>query len=562
MKFFRISFLIKVALISGFCFAQEEIIVKEMELAKYQVDANNFENAEKIYNLLLAKPLSSETHAIIRYNLAIIKLKQKQWDAASESLENILLGSNPNPILVNHIQSNLALAKLYAISEMPFSNEEDFNKIQTLLQSGLEDISEAKIAGCEVQQIKGALQCSLLKKEDLLKKQLLIAEAKTIKEKQQFITQHPTLNSGSLRMLLAIFSLDNILSIIVEDPKQKDKYETFLTIFLTMLQEEIVGLNKVIPPEKKKILEQIAEALNQAFFFKEQNNWNSFLDSVKTISARFDDLQKGILSTLSHNQSLANLFQLYELAKIEKPLQMSSLATILEVQKKEISLFSGREQEILQQAEQFLTNSIKFLEEKNEIAAAMSFEEGFFFIKRLFSIPDLNSPLGVLENAFDSHKQASALTHLTTKTDNVQPTGSIIPILLQANERVIKEAALFYPAIQKKQIELYDSGICQKNPWDEVIPLFSEGNEAVLKNTTLLSSKKEDLHPILNWQAITTQKWEQAIEKLRKWKPEIPSEEETMQKRQDVIQTFEEMELEDQQQKTNKPFPTSGFYSW
>ncbi|MEI8366580.1 MAG: hypothetical protein WCF65_09220, partial [Parachlamydiaceae bacterium] len=132
-------------------------------------------------------------------------------------------------------------------------------------------------------------------------------------------------------------------------------------------------------------------------------------------------------------------------------------------------------------------------------------------------------------------------------------------VLTAMQPLVLKTADSFLPALVAEQIVAFSinqANSCQCRPWDEVIPLFSEGYAAARHANELLG-QQYNREEVTQWLKAAVRAWKEALEKMHASasnKQPVPNQKmteaaaklkETKASANDVIRQIQEMELDD-----------------
>jgi hypothetical protein len=254
---------------------------------------------------------------------------------------------------------------------------------------------------------------------------------------------------------------------------------------------------------------------------------------------------------------LQKLLLSYRRVAEESPLQKSSLSRLGIEQ-------SGIEKEELSKAGAFLEESIKFSEAQKPSRAKFFFREAYEEVRRLVSKASLKgeaTPADILEEALseENHTLALSLNLLEAGGDE-----NLLPYVKNAQIQVLSEISTFIDTVLIHEKREYPK-FCQKEPWEEVIPLFDKGLTAAKRSLENLD-KMEGLPLATKLQQETIKSWQQALEILQKAPIEAKSclEEKTAEGEslQEVLRLLMNMEQDDETLRVQEGKLQRGLKPW
>lgn len=196
-----------------------------------------------------------------------------------------------------------------------------------------------------------------------------------------------------------------------------------------------------------------------------------------------------------------------------------------------------------------------------------------------------NNPNSILEAAIDQQQQAVSLNMLFLLLDKAQRSDDLASLLKQAQQQTIVAADPYLKAVKEEQIKKYQDGICQCNPWKDVLPLFNSGfrealnsrkklNDQILNSNLALLSQDQTLK---DWQAAlnqfskpvqeeqkTEQKQEQKDQEHKDQQDQMPQDEDKQlpSSTNDILQTLQDMQRADVKPKGQQTVTTEGVKPW
>jgi hypothetical protein len=271
---------------------------------------------------------------------------------------------------------------------------------------------------------------------------------------------------------------------------------------------------------------------------------------------------------------LKKLLFTYEVSFLEQSPQKSTIETLEKLQKEVSGLIEINSDQDYEQANYFLGQAKKMSQALKPVQARMMLEMARGYLVHVLQRldPSSNSPEKILEGAIADEELAVRLNQIQRFSEDRKDSHEIPAILLKSQQNVKKSATQFFHSVLQQQKKLFsmhnESSIrCQKEPWNEAIPLFIEGLDNAENAQKQLSEKT--FYPItaLRFQKEAVLKWKEVLKKLHsppqqepQKKPESanPSEKEKEEsnkkeenssendrKLQETLRTLQQMEEED-----------------
>lgn len=163
-----------------------------------------------------------------------------------------------------------------------------------------------------------------------------------------------------------------------------------------------------------------------------------------------------------------------------------------------------------------------------------------------------NLPEMLLKNAIDDQEFALTAGRLNQMMAKEHP--EILRLDLKAQKYARADAAPFLQAVYAKQTDLFHHDKkCQKNPWDEVLPLFDQALQNAILAEEGLESESPQGEIIRKHQEKALKLWKEALKKLnesrqsamqQKQAAESP-EQHSSPKINEILQSLQEMEKDD-----------------
>lgn len=546
-----------------FYFSNLVLLIAEQDLlhvgyrAEALFAAKDYAAADQIYQNLFQLPLPDWQKSRIQYNLGTIRLAQQKWDEALQEFRKISIHTLSSPYLLLNLLTNLALAEWQQAESL--TTAEDLDWAIYLLERSLYDLNQARDFACKIQEAAEELTpCQALRQLHVLKEQLILRLRQAQqKQRDQLIKQAPgqvvisVLKEGLEHFLL---SLKFLSSQTKELKAENFTYlfnlgETFNPLWEQMQQQEMDASQKQAFTEAQKSYTEALQALKE----------EQFSQAVKALKQSIEALTE--LSTADSFATQLNLLVLHsQLLLTTEVLSSYQLQALLERQKKITP--SKENAEILKQSTLTLNQAITSLKEEQYPFARFYLAVSTFLLQQLVvSHKTLSTAEKILEQALKEARQALQLSRLANLAQ-ANTNQEILYWIDYFQKQTLKIAEPFISHVLDEEKELYQNisqpvtrSRCQRKPWDQVIPLFEQG-EQMAKQLQSLLKMPLDLSTLSFQQEQMVMKWQLALNLLRQAPQEqtenTSAEQQSTAPReadiQEVFQTLQEMELEDRPQ--------------
>lgn len=515
-----------------------ENIDQKLWLANAYVEAKDFPEAIQMYQSLLNGQLSGWERSIVTYNLGTALADQGNYEQAINVLQRIPLDNDSSPVLAYKVRNNLAAANFRygkALSDIteaqaPTSQDPYFKTIYFFKQA-LEAIPFVEETQCRLYQISGENHCphnsDLGNMETLSKVQIAHMRVNA----RNYLFEEAKLQQGLPWLATGFSLLGKDLQWMLETEMSSSLRDSYQQL----LYQNAVTWKPLLEALKKKISDQkdpfakIEADYSQTLTYLNQGDFGRAKESLATASDALSQLMNQIFSSNPFHSSLASLSNDFSLASMQDPLEPNVLFFI---QQKLNEITVPKEKETykagIDAVKDNLEHSLEASERQNDLLAQMYFNEAWQQIKRMLLLfaPDLKTkPELILDAAIVEQRhallQARLLSQLMEKQENV--TKSAKTFVTTSQEYLSAFVNFFYDAAYARQMLEFSAEVpengeddrCQYHPWNEVIPIFQEGNTNVSKTIKLLKSSPLDLNLIIQKQEQILNLWKDALAQLK-----------------------------------------------
>jgi tetratricopeptide (TPR) repeat protein len=417
--FAKNQFLRLVVLVFIVVFISSVTALEEKEIDDY-FEAGDYPPLHVYYEKKMEAPLSQIQLAVLEYDQGTVFLAEGKWKEALENYQDIFLGKNPPPFLIQRLKYNTALALIKGSQGLLFHlrNPHQAAKISQMAQEAVLSLEESQEAFCQVNQLLRHPNCEDGQRfwtERYEQMKLQIEETK--KSLARWKQEHP--NSSADGMKSIDFFMNNLSSEMQE-------------LYLLVYPQIVLGLNFYRSIDlAKRLLHRLHPSTSDLTKLKSESLLISrYLDIVKqynpqhldieTIQNKLDVSTKAIEEALSlvNRQDIDSKIKVQLLIKESQQELMRSWWIV------DKTLHPTSAKKILQQA----IEELRYL---------------IWISKRV--------PLLTNKGGFESLEEKTKRTLLQT-------------------------AIGFYQAVIDEQKTEYARG-CQREPWEGVVPLFDRGYE-------------------------------------------------------------------------------------
>lgn len=518
---------------------------EDLNRAYSYFEAGDYRQAKAEYEGLLEGGIDSSEKQILTYNIATALLAAGKWQRAISRFQLLVDEEISLPLLKLRVLSNLALARieeievrLETLNKNVKASHEDYDQVYALFRRANGDLDNAFLAWCALKALEGATSCPPAM--DLEEMRLILKEkmSEFFKRNLKYHLEHLSVPDAVSELLFGIRSLSSQLIFLQEQRVPKEIQAKYLEDYLDqavswkVLWESLANsleLNSktFASRQYKKMVDLSHNMFLDSIALAGQGNFHDSFLRLESSKAALNTLLKQFFNELPLKEALRQLLVNYDLALIKDPLQEAYLAQVLEVQTAiggmakngiDPSFFGDYEK-----AEKYLELSLHFFRDFQLLSARLFAEIARFYVKNSVEQTDFatQTPLSVLENAIAKQEFILLLNDLRRQVKGDKTSFSEIASLMPSLQQLtLKMADRFLGLVLKQQEEAFNStdnrkSRCQCHPWDEVIPLFSEGYMAANVAQKYLEDKHFSLSSIELLQKSTVDYWKKALEKMK-----------------------------------------------
>lgn len=495
-----------------FCFFLSfKLCSKEQKLhlanqAQIAFFSHDYEKAIFLYQSLLKKKNASWQQAIFLYNLGTIKLAQKNGEAALDNYSFINIDKVKNPLLLRSLFFNQVLAHYRFSLQLLQPNREiilaDYLcSLDQFLGSlkALEMLSQLAIFMCEIEkEEKNEAQKKIEEKKLIIDLHI----HKTYLQAKQFLMEKVDLISFVFILKKDFKKLFHFLKKI----EQKNLSSSLQNQYLIYLKKEAKNLQIFWQKKSKKLacLELKKLEKNYQSFIKDLEK-----NQIDLATKKIEEIQLKIKENFpfSKNDFSSLLIFYYQLFLIDQTKNIRVLPLLFQLQKKVAFLDVKKAAEV----NHYLSLSLNFYKEKRNLMGNFFFLAAFQKIQQE-EIKKIDVPKEIFSKII---LQLWSLKKMTEESLSFPPFLKVEKIIKEAQQDVIELADLFFKEVLLLQIKEFeekklDQARCQKSPWNEFFPLFSQGKESMQLAKNLLP----DFEKVLFLEKESLQYWMQALQTL------------------------------------------------
>lgn len=549
--------------------------------ARAYFEAGDYSHAKNTYEDLLDDGMDSWKKEITDYNIATALLAGGSWEEAIPRFDVLSEKDKALPLLAQRLSSNLALAQIMQLRERlkvlkdnANANHDDYNQMYALFRTALQDINQATTDWCELELIEGASECSpsayLREMDRDVKSHLDVF----LNEYLAFRLAHVNIQEGISALVYGENSLLSRLTMMQEHPFSEDIKEKYLIDYLEqakswkVLWEKLEGLfksqSKTESLKKEKGLfdhsrKLFFDSLSQA----EQKDFTGSIKQLNMSKASLDELLHQFIKGNSLKEVVHQLLITYGLALIKEPLQEAYLSQIVETQAALEEPIKKSDNPAIEaayeKAQHYLTLSVQSINEFQAVKARLFAEVARFYLKEISEQLDFTPKTqasAVLENAIAKQEFVLLLDTLKRQLpEDEKDLAEADRLMPELQQSTLNAADLFPIVVLEKQKEAFSADSTEKNrcqcrPWDEVIPLFSQGYAHAELAYRRLQAGSFNPGSIRRQQKSAVDKWKEALLKMRSSPSAAQQEKQQQQQQQEQKQSAQpEMQKDQLQEK-------------
>ncbi len=562
-------------------------------------EAGMLDEAIDVYQKLLNGELTSDQQNFLLYDIGTLYLEKNDYNKAIEVFSSVQKDGQ-SPLLVIRLNRNLGIAhysKAIQILSGQKQTLEEMKEVLYDLRSALTAFVKESSTYCEMQdhhsqsgpckpsqellQLQDAVKISIASLQDTVIKQ----GAADLALEEEIPWLYDSLND-------LIIEIDFIESPSLEESKKLQYLHLFVSEQPSWQPLWRSSESKLQSLEKS---EKNLEAFRLFTQAKEQyeNGLQNLHDDQPVLARQAFTASKHILSEMmkllyAQDPLRLNLYRILgmylrivqntafteaQLANIHEA--YSQLHESVSPAFKELLKESEEIEENIKRSEEHLASSIAALKQHKHSAAylyllsAMSEAQDTLF--------DLQkaTPEGLLERILFQQNFALKLNGRSMQLPSNEISPGILKLPIEAQNKTLMTVAFFWKTIKIQQTQQFQNeGLCQSSPWGTTLPLFEKGSQFAKEAIDRLSSSPPDPAKALAEQMNAMYAWEITLAEMKN-PHENPksgchqgpsSTKESDQKveapQNQLLQTLQQMYLDDQPSNKGQPAVQSGERPW
>jgi len=508
--------------------------------------AQDYEKASQIYRDLLTRSLPNWQQALVFYNLGTIKLAQYENREALDFYRLIPFDSIVNPQLFRKISLNKALAyfnqaQALTLHLLPFELEEQME----YYQSSLEQFEATRKSDCLLQKFEGEdiLPCQTFDAVSLGIDKVKSAIGENKMKQLQNLLNEKNFYDSIFVLTQSLKQFDDLFHSIIAWNISSDLKNPYWRYFIYEAESLLPLWNQIqtlsLKVKQKEVLDQAMIHFHDFLVELQKENINEAKDELELSLKPIAEME-----LRSEKNRVSKLLIKYRLILLEEELKISSLIALQKDQEE----LKKNDNETLIEANDYLAKSLDYFSTQQQQAAYFFLVASFQKIKNL-NLPATDSPEIALKQALMQAWEVKKMTRLFLNLSKEITLSE--SILKKVQEDVIQAGKEFFSvslSFQKKMFSQRDGLLerCQDQPWDQVLPLFSKGNQTASAALGLIHQPREAMIE----QESTIENWKKALEILSP----PPSKgslsnskrnEQEVDRFKDLFRSIEEMEAQD-----------------
>jgi len=579
LKFVLLGFLF---IYAGRMSAQQDF-ESTMHQAEVLFEAEDYGRAISLYEILLDRQLEPWQQATLKYNIGTAELAQGKWEQALSFFQDIS-GNDLSPLLKARLASNMAFARLMQAKDAAASFEkqsagnqgqEAYSQVLFLFNQTLNTLTLAEHASCELGEAEGAKECIVPRDIIEMRKEAKIGLAHFLETYSSYRLAHLSLQGAAAALLSETEALLKRLEFLQNSSMDESLKIQYATAYVDVADTWLPLWSFLKELEKKEKLE-MESALKQAskdfisgLDLMQKMRFEESQVEIKKSNVFLRDLLQAALDKTPLRESVRQLSASYDFLLEQDPLQEMTLNGVVQLQENFGKLLETAQKPELnvgfQKAQGALESGKHAFEDFKLIQAHMWIEIARASIQGLGSqleSPSENKAKTILEQAIRQEQLALSLNRLRQQMQGREPSTEEVDALpSEAQKETVKVANGFLAAAIAYQREIFEKkppeSACQKHPWDEVIPLFTEGLNSAIRAADVLSQDVSRLRSVIPLGEMVLARWKEALSKLNA--PTVSSQAEQEQQKKaekapsgtstsslnQVVRFIQEMEADD-----------------
>jgi hypothetical protein len=517
-----------------------ENLQESMQRGADYFSAKNYVEAANIYQKMLAEDLSAWEKSVVTYNLGTALAAQGKQEEAIEILQALSRDKTSAPLLRYRVLRNLALANFYQgerLSQVPqtFSSplQDSYFKALYFFKRFLEKIPLVQEAECQLLKISGQDECQKaypLGRAATLSKMVMVDLREKARENLMVQAAPPQslpwLATGLQLLKQDLnFLLENHLTASLEN-KYRDLFNRHVMSWLPLWKALTIQLQR---DKNFFLLERAAKHFNQIAPLISKSDFTAAEASLEIAMEGLEHFMHLLFAQDSFQENIASLLNDFSLAALQDPLEFNTLL-FLKQKLDKISLPSEHERlkAGMEAIENNLQASFEQLQLLQDLKAQLYFNESFQQLRRVLLIlhADIHArPDLVLEAAIGEQRHALAQARLLARLQEsqAQTAREADLFILSSQEYLLTFSSYFHQAAYAQQLAKFNARAssvgreerCQFSPWNEVFPLFQQGNRLAKKIVDLVQASSLDLPQLVKTQEKVLDIWQEAFTKMK-----------------------------------------------
>ncbi|MBS4167146.1 Uncharacterized protein NEOC65_002252 [Neochlamydia sp. AcF65] len=517
-----------------------ENLQESLQLGADYFSAKNYVEATNIYQKMLAEDLSAWEKSVVTYNLGTALAAQGKQEEAIEILQALSRNKTSAPLLRYRVLRNLALANFYQgerLRQVPQASSsplpDSYFKALYFFECFLENIPLVQEAECQLLKLSGQDECQ--KGYPLGQAATLSKMARVdMREKARDNLMVQAAPSQSLPWLATglqllkqdlDFLLESHLTASLED-KYRDLFKRHVMSWLPLWD----ALNLQLQRDKNFfLLERAAKYFNQVAPLISKSHFTAAEANLGMAMEGLNHFMHLLFAQHPFQENIASLLSDFSLAALQDLLEFNTLL-FLKQKLHRISLPSEHERlkagmEAIENNLQASSDQLQLLQ---DLKAQLYFNESFQQLRRVLLIlhADIHArPDLVLEAAIDEQRHALAQARLLARLQESQgeTVHEAALFILPSQEYLLTFSSYFHQAAYSQQLAKFNAKAslagreerCQFSPWNEVFPLFQQGNRLAKKIVDLVQTSLLDLPKLMKAQEKVLDIWQEALTKMK-----------------------------------------------
>ena len=479
-------------------------LLGDIRLAETYFDAGDYSRAYIEYQGVLDDGMPPWQQGIILYDMGTTKLAEGMWEEALNNFDSAGIQTEELPVLNQRLSANRSLAQLMVLRSCAESECASFGK-------EMEFIDAALSAWCTLASDEGATSCLPSLVLDKIRLEAKRFYAAFLDKNDQYRLEHMSIPEGVSALLMAGESVAEQLKFLQQNNVTGTLRSKYTAYYLEQAKSWIPlwdRLYKTMRDNASFVRAKTSYEEALSLMTKER-----FLESTTALTQSIKALNEMLPSLFPGpplEEAIHHLLINYALVLSREPMQQSALLQLVEAQ-----TALG---EMLKPLPDSYKGAQKYIKRAQEAVDDFLMEKArYFLLGARFFIESIAeqmevvvnlSPEYILEEAIAKEKFVLTLQH------GDSDLNELLPIVQQA---VLNSADRFLPRVLAKQTIAFSGDRperCQCHPWDEVIPLFSEGYAQARRAREVFQAPSDGEKTTLRLQ-MAVKYWEETLEKMR-----------------------------------------------